>query len=192
MDEQLMNEIKHILVASEFSEHSQIAILRAIGFAKINNAKITVLHVAKKGFFEKTLSNAIPVIGRVLITPEEHATTLLEKIIQQYSKEKVRMKYAVLSGEKPAHKILKYAKENHCDLIIMGAHGKYSIHDWFVGTTAEYIARKTQIPVLIIKRNILKSYQKVLVPLDFSNTSKNALFFAVQLFQKSKLKLQTT
>ena len=165
MDEHKVTKIKHILVATDFSEYSQVAVLKAIHIAKLNKAKITLLHVAKKGFFEKTIINTIPIIGKVLITPEEHALSLLKKMMQKYSREKINIKYVILSGEQPGRKILQYAKKSHCDLIIVGAHSKYSFHDWFVGTTAEYIARKTPVPVLIIKRDIKKSYQKILVPL---------------------------
>lgn len=184
-----MNRIKHILVATDFSKYSQIAILRAINIAKLNSAKITILHVAQKKNLEKALINVIPVMGKVLITPEEHATPLLEKITQEYSTAKINIKYVILSGEQPARKILQYAKKSQSDLIIVGAHGKYSFHDWFVGITAEYIARKTPIPVLIIKRDLQKSYQKILVPIDFSKASKNALLLAFTLFPTSKLKL---
>lgn len=184
-----MNKIKHILVALDFSEYTPIAILRAIHIAKLNNAKITLLHIAKESFIGKTLTNTIPMMGKVLITPEEHATSLLEKITKKYLKEKITMEYAILSGEHPAHKILQYAKKSQSDLIIVGAHSQYSFHDWFVGTTAEYIARKTPIPVLIIKRKTKNPYKKILVPLDFSHASKNALLLACKLFPDSKLKL---
>lgn len=181
--------VKRILVATDFSENSRVAILKGIEFAKKNKGEVIILHVAKKGFFEKMLANAIPLIGKVLITPEEYAASLLEKMTQQYSKDEIKIKHVILSGDQPARKILKYGKDHKSDLLIIGAHGKYSIHDWFVGTTAEYIARKTPIPVLIIKRIKRKSYQRILVPLDFSNASKSALLFAYKLFSNSKLKL---
>ena len=180
---------KRILVATDFSEHSHAAILKAIDLAKKCKAKITLVHVAKKSLLEKVMARTVPLLGKALITSEENALALFKKIVPHYSKEKIKIKHVILSGEQPAQKILKYSKDHKIDLLIIGTHGKYSIHDWYVGTTAEYISRMTTVPVLIVKNAIQKSYQKILVPLDFSNASKNALLFAYALFPKSNLKL---
>jgi nucleotide-binding universal stress UspA family protein len=184
-----MQKIKHVLIATDFSDPSQIAISRAVSLAKQCKAQITLLHVAKKSFFEQVIAKSIPVISEILISPEEYATSLLKKMTQQYSKDKIKIKYVILSGEEPAKKILQYTKNKKNTLLIIGSHDKYSVHDWFVGTTAEYIARKTTIPVLIIKNKLQKPYQKILIPVDFSMTSKNALLFASNLFPSAKLKL---
>jgi nucleotide-binding universal stress UspA family protein len=184
-----MNKLKRILVATDFSEHSQFAILRAVELAKATKAHLTILHVAKKGFLEKMVEEIIPMAGKILITPEEYATSWLKKQIQRLSENKINIKYFIISGDHPAPKILKYAKDHHINLLVLGAHGKYSIHDWFVGTTAEYIARKTRVPVLIIKNPSSKIYRKIFVPIDFSSASKAALQFAAQLFKKNDFHL---
>lgn len=184
-----MNTPKRILVATDFSQPSQIAISRAVELAKTNKAQLTILHVAKKGLLETIMKATAPSIGKILITAEEYATTLLKKQIDKLSKNKIKIKYAVIRGEHPGPKILKYAKDHKMNLLVLGAHGKYSVHDWFVGTTAEYIAKKTQLPVLIIKKLSHKSYRKILIPIDFSAASKNALQFATQLFPKTDLRL---
>lgn len=183
------NRLKRILVATDFSEHSQVAILRAVDLAKTTKAELIILHIVKKGFIEKIVDGMFPFIEKPLITPEEYATSLLKKQIKKLSKNKINVKYQIISGDHPARKILKYAKDHKIGLLVLGAHGKYSIHDWFVGTTAEYVARKTKIPVLIIKKSGHKPYRKILVPVDFSEASKEALQFASQLFPKENFRL---
>ena len=183
------NNLKQILVATDFSEHSQFAITRAVEIASLTNARLTILHVAKKGLLEKMIGEVIPIIGKVLITPEEYASTLLTQQIDKLSKNKIKITYKIISGDHPAPKILKFSKDHTFDLLILGAHGKYSIHDWFVGTTAEYVAKKTKLPVLIVKKPAQKTYQKILVPVDFSLASRNALEFADKLFPKSDIRL---
>jgi hypothetical protein len=71
----------------------------------------------------------------------------------------------------------------------MGAHGKYTIRDTFIGTTAEYVIKKTTCPVLIVKNLPNKTYKKIILPVDFSNPSKNALNFSLQFFPTPSLKL---
>jgi len=180
---------KQILVATDFSEQSQFAITRAVEIAKLTNAKLTILHIGKKGFLKKMIGEVIPIIGKVLITPEEYASVLLKKQVSELSKNKIKINYEIISGDYPASKILKFSKDHNFDLLILGAHGKSSIHDWFVGTTAEYAARKTKLPVLIVKKLAEKSYKKIMVPIDFSSASKHALAFANQIFPKSDIRL---
>jgi nucleotide-binding universal stress UspA family protein len=182
------NKLKRILVATDFSDHSQFAILRAIDLAAKMKACLTILHIVEKGFLEKMMEK-LPIIGKVMITPEEYAASVLKKQIAALSDNKIKINYSIIQGDFPAKKIIKYAKENKIDLLVMGAHGKYSIHDWFVGTTAEFVAKKTCCPVLIIKRASKKSYQKILVPVDFSTASKQALLFAVTLFPNKNFRL---
>ena len=184
-----MRSIKRILVATDFSEHAQFAVTRAIELANINHASLTILHVAKKGFLEKMIGKVVPVVGKVLITPEEYAVSLLKKQINISQKNKIKINFAILSGEHPAPKILKYANDHGYHLLVLGAHGKYAIHDWFVGTTAEYAAKKTRMPVLIVKNAPKKPYQNILVPIDFSALSKDTVRFADQFFPKSNLHL---
>lgn len=71
----------------------------------------------------------------------------------------------------------------------MGAHGRYSIHDTFVGTTAEYIAQRTQCPVLIVKSSPKNPYRKILVPIDFSSASKTAFKYCLQFFPNTNTHL---
>ena len=135
------------------------------------------------------VEEVVPAIGKALITPEEYAASLLKNLIEKLSESKIKIKYSIISGDYPASTILEYAKNHKVDLLVLGAHGKYSIHDWFVGTTAEYVARKTQLPVLIIKNSSHITYRKILIPIDFSAASKNAMRFATQLFTKTDFRL---
>jgi nucleotide-binding universal stress UspA family protein len=86
-----MNKLKRILVATDFSDHSQFAVLRAVELAKATKAHLTILHIAKKGFLEKMVDKVVPVLGKVLITPEEHAASLLKKQVKKISKNKINV-----------------------------------------------------------------------------------------------------
>jgi len=184
-----MKNIKRILVAIDFSELSQFATLRAVELAKATKAQLVMLHVTQKGFFDKVIKEALPVEKAQLITAKEYAKQLLEEQKNKLAPHKLKTEQIILSGNHPATKILNYAKNNNIDLLVMGAHGKYSIHDWFVGTTAEHVAEKTTCPVLIIKNKPRHDYKKILIPIDFSLASKNALEFSGQLLPKRNLNI---
>lgn len=182
-----MKRIKRILVATDFSEHSQFAILRAMNIAKVTKARLLILHVAQKGLFDKVIDTVLPGMKRVLISPKEYAQLQLKEQIDELPFHKLKIEKIILSGEHPAKKILNYVKNNKIDLLVMGTHGKHSIHSWFVGTTAENVAKKTICPVLIVKNEPKHDYNKLLLPVDFSIASKNAIEFTTQLFSKTDL-----
>lgn len=183
--------IKHILVATDLSETSDFALTRAIEIAKMTNANITLLHIVQKNHFDNALDNILKKIlpKSLWLETEEYKEELVQEKIRSASKEKININYAIIATGKPPIKIMQYARKNKVDLLIMGAHGEYSIRDSFVGTTAEYVAKKTKCPVLIVKNHPKKAYKKILVPVDFSIPSKKALNYSLQLFPSSSLKL---
>lgn len=184
-------KLKHILIATDLSETSDFAITRAIEIARKNKANLTVLHVVQRKYLDnvldKTLKNIFP--KGLWLTTEEYKEELIQEKMRSFSNYKLNIRYVIIPTGKPTIKILQYARKNKVDLLIMGAHGKYSIRDSFVGTTAEYIAKKTKCPVLIVKNLPNKSYRKILVPIDFLNASNNAINYSLQLFPTSDMRL---
>ena len=179
--------IKNITVATDFSEFSDFAIARAVEIAKETHSTLTIIHVAQEDALDTIAKFIMP--KEVLQTPKEYATTLIQEKIYTLLRHKIKIEYAVISKGKPALKLLHYIKKHKTDLLVIGAHGSYSIRDTFVGTTAEYIAQHTECPVLIIKRSSSKPYKSILAPVDFSTASKRALTYAAQLFPTSKIRL---
>jgi nucleotide-binding universal stress UspA family protein len=47
--------------------------------------------------------------------------------------------------------ILTKAEEFHCDLIVMGTHGRTGLRRLLVGSVAEAVMRKAPCPVLTVK-----------------------------------------
>ena len=47
--------------------------------------------------------------------------------------------------------ILKAAEENHCDLIVMGTHGRKGIDRIIFGSVAEKVVKTSPVPVLTIR-----------------------------------------
>ena len=60
------------------------------------------------------------------------------------------MEYRQEEGE-PAELILRMADEHHCDLIVLGTHGRDGIGRVLLGGFAERILRRAGCPVLIVR-----------------------------------------
>ena len=57
----------------------------------------------------------------------------------------------VMEYGKEGERIVSFAAENKCDLIIMGARGLGSIKEAFLGSTSNYVLHTSKIPVTIVK-----------------------------------------
>jgi nucleotide-binding universal stress UspA family protein len=93
---------------------------------------------------------------------------------------------AVAAG-KPAHEILRVARERACDLIVMSSRGRTGLRKLFFGTTTERVLRETSIPVLITPpdrhgpanlHEITQAVGRVLVPVDLSPGSARQVAIA--------------
>jgi nucleotide-binding universal stress UspA family protein len=62
----------------------------------------------------------------------------------------VKPEHRAVEGD-AVHEILTFAKENPCDLIVMGTHGRTGLGRFLMGSVAEGVVRKAPCPVLTVK-----------------------------------------
>lgn len=184
-------KLRKILVATDLSELSDYALLRAVALAKANHAELTILHVIEKKQVDELLDDFLAQLlpKTMWIKTEEYYQNLLDEKAALHRKQGFKINKIIIPKGKPAIKILTYAKRKKFDLLVIGSHGNLSIRDLLVGTNAEYIAEKTSCPVLIVKNKPDYFYNRILVPVDFSNPCKNALKSAVNLFPEATIDL---
>jgi nucleotide-binding universal stress UspA family protein len=84
-----------------------------------------------------------------------------------------------LNVGRPHTEIVHYAKLLGAELIVMGVHGGYARH--LVGSTVDKVLRKSVTPLLLVKQEPLGPYQRILVPVDFSDSSKRGIEMAVSV-----------
>ncbi|MDX2490316.1 universal stress protein [Desulfosarcina sp.] len=155
-------DIKRILYATDLSDNSAYAFGYALNLAKKYDAEITILHVIYMmmgvsgnvvGFYfnEKELEENM----QKRLT---HVTEEINKRLKVFVDEKVAdhpesadkvVSIEVCQGY-PADEILKKADELHCDLIVMGTHGKGIVGQAFFGSVAKRVLRRVRKPVFII------------------------------------------
>jgi len=89
----------------------------------------------------------------------------------------------------PAREILRKAREEDVDLIVMGAHTREedvgaTRYRQVVGSTMQKVAKSARCPVVIISRpctTCWKLFSHIVVGLDFSKASASAFFFGLKL-----------
>jgi nucleotide-binding universal stress UspA family protein len=87
--------------------------------------------------------------------------------------------------------ICRVAGEIRADLIVMPTHGWSGLKHTFLGSTAERVVQHAPCPVLI-SRGKLRTIDKILVPVDFSDCSLDALKAAIALAERVAAKIIVT
>lgn len=175
-----MEKIQRILAATDFSPRANQAVRRAALLAAEHEAELYLLYVLP--------AFPLEVLKRLIAeTPLEteqrlynRAKIALQNKAQVAGSGGIRVKHHVAIG-RPHTEINRYAERHHADLIVIGDHGESFAQELFLGTTASKTLRTGHYPLLIVKQEPKGKYEHVLVPVDFSQNSLNALEVAVKV-----------
>lgn len=74
----------------------------------------------------------------------------LEQVRDEFKAAGTRADVVLAYGE-PADEIVKWIRENGCDLVAMSTHGHRFLADLFLGTTASRVQHRVSVPVLLLR-----------------------------------------
>jgi len=167
-------QIKNILYATDLSQSAQYAFSYAISLATQYGAKITFLHVLPEMPSIVDSSGAVGYIGekrwqelqnkhqqdaKDALISKRRDHHLIREILDQFSA-KVKTDFEnrdddddeiVVEKGNPVEKIIAIATEKKCDLIVMGTHGRSTLADVVMGSTARRVIRRSELPVLVVR-----------------------------------------
>jgi nucleotide-binding universal stress UspA family protein len=145
-----MIALKQVLVPTDFSEPSESAVKYARAFAEAFGATLHVLHVLEDPFIYAPTSEGYVVPPQFYEEIERTARDRLNKVLPDAERGKLHAKLTVQKGS-PFVEIVRYAKTNDIDLIVMGTHGRGPIAHMLLGSVAEKVVRKAPCPVLTVR-----------------------------------------
>jgi nucleotide-binding universal stress UspA family protein len=145
-----MVALKNILVATDFSEPSGVAMAYGRDLARSYNAQLHVLHVVEDVTmrYASEVGFASPQLQGDL---EEAARRDLDAQITDDDRQTLSVITAVESAPNIAEAIVKYAKANEIDLILSGTHGRGMVQHFLMGSVAERVVRSAPCPVLTVR-----------------------------------------
>jgi universal stress protein A len=139
---------KKILFCADFSENSEPARLLAVEYAKAFGAHLLILHV----IHGMTFSGFENWIGdenkHFMALTEEEAVARLQKMAEECRQQVSTVKTFCQRGLAP-YEIVKLAKEESADLIVLGTHGRTGVKHLVMGSVARSVLRMAHRPVLI-------------------------------------------
>ena len=164
-------QIKKILYATHLSESAAHAFSYAVSLANIYVAGMTILHVLAEFPGEEFISNMVDSDtwneiktrhyseAREQLIGKKRDHVAIKEVLEAFSEEAkadgegqafVTDEILIKNGD-TAEIIVQTAKEQNCDLIVMGTHGHGVITDVLIGSTAKRVVRQSTIPVLVIR-----------------------------------------
>jgi nucleotide-binding universal stress UspA family protein len=143
-----MINLKRILLPTDFSEPSLKATHYAIEFASRFGAELHLLNVIEDPVVYLPMFESYPLPSKEEF--EQYARTRLENWILPGDVEKCNPQQHWVHG-KPFVEILRFAKENDIDSIVIGTHGRGIAAHLLLGSVAEKVVRKASCPVLAVR-----------------------------------------
>ena len=144
-----MVAIKNILVATDFSEPSAVALAYGRDLARAYNAHLHVLHVV-----EDVTLHFMPEVGFISMDVqkdlEDIATREIAALITDDDRRTLKVFPVIERGVSTADTINRYAKANQVDLIVTGTHGRDAVQHFLMGSVAEKVVRTAPCPVLTV------------------------------------------
>jgi nucleotide-binding universal stress UspA family protein len=146
-----MKRIRRILHPTDFSSASRPALERGLGLARDSRAELIILHV---------MAPVIPVVGEGYIPPQTYeaidtaarksAQTKLDALVARARKAGVRARGLLVEGT-PHDRIVRAAKAQRVDLIVMGTHGRSGLARLFIGSVASRVVSAAACPVMTVR-----------------------------------------
>ena len=180
--------IQNIIVPIDFSKMSVQAIEIAKQLARRFGASIHLAHVRQFNYAADFVAPAPPMVPFSFMPYEQNgeqtALNDLKKVAGECGVSSA--KCDVLSGAPAFDEICRLAQTIPADLVVTPTHGRTGLKHVFLGSTAERIVQHSSCPVLVARGSALQAndgsrfrIKTILVPVDFSNCSREGLRYAI-------------
>lgn len=166
---------KTIIVGTDFSKGSYVALELAVDIAKKIHADIQLIWVCRE---------------KMLYTDDQNnyvrnlATQKMDDLCEKYQPqlEGTTITPMIMQG-KVAPMLAAQAEKANATMIVIGTNGASGFEKYWMGSTAVRIVQEATCPVLSIREgfNFHKSLERILVPLNMSTNSRQKLPVAVKM-----------
>lgn len=142
---------KKLLVATDGSELSISAALRAIPLAKMAGAGMTVIFVQDTYPYAGIGEANVIGLQDYIAAARAEGTRGAERVRDAAAAEGVKVETLVVEDHQPARGIVDAAANVGADLIVMGSHGRSGLAKLMVGSVAAKVLALSPLPVLVLK-----------------------------------------
>jgi universal stress protein A len=140
--------LNSVLVATDFGKTSEVALKYGRNLARAFGGNLHVLHVAEN-MIAAAAAEFYPAPDQV----DNPSRNRVDTLLTDEDRTVLHAKAVLRSSAAVAETIVKYAKDAHIDLIVVGTHGRAAVSHLFMGSVAEQVVRTAPCPVLVVRSN---------------------------------------
>ena len=148
-----MFNVDKIVVPTDFSDYSDLALKRALDLAEACDAKIFLVHVVADApdIFKLDRFNTEGQ-KKIMKELEKQSKEFFEKQLAKFPQaQNMDIETQVLRGI-PSKEILDLQKKISADMLVISTHGQTAIEEFLWGNTASKIIRYAKCSVLVVKK----------------------------------------
>ena len=148
-----MSAYKRILVAVDGSSASSKGLREALRLAKAGRARVCLLHVVNEFPAFAAMDGMGGAVVDLVPTLREGGKRVLAKAKAVAAKAGVPAQTLLREriGGPAADPIVREARKQRADLIVLGTHGRRGVRRLVLGSDAEQVVRTASVPVLLVR-----------------------------------------
>lgn len=140
---------KKILVGCDFSEDSALAFQHGLSLAQEFQSELHLVHVMEPPVYMDMFKPDGEYGKEIQVDLQTQIKSKLKKMVPQEAFNWCTPQTELLDG--PSHEgLIRYAKKNEIDLIVLGVRGQGLVERLFIGSTTDRVVRQTPCPVLSV------------------------------------------
>ena len=147
-----MMQLKHVLVATDFSEAADAALAYGREFARTFGATLHVLHVADDVYARLGGDSYVADLPDLQRDVEASARRRLRELLVDNDPNPLPARAVVVTASATPVAIVDYVRKAHIDLVVVGTHGRSGVARLLMGSVAERVVRTAPCPVLTMRR----------------------------------------
>ena len=179
----------NILLATDFSRQSNLALSFALSVAHKYGSKILAAHVLAPPTLGNMPSIAMQALAAQALREAHERVDEIESRLGGIPHEA-----SLRKGEIWAE-LSAIVQDKNIDLIVVGTHGRGGVSKLLMGSVAERIFRQSRCPVLTVGPNVsaepesVADIHTILCPVDFTAEGLAAVPYAISLAQENRARL---
>ena len=147
---------KHILIATDGAELGTKAVQTGLALAQRYGSKVSVLTstdpihtgLSTGGFGTISAKALVEKLEEIYST---EAKAVLDGARKLFEGTDLDVEYLYVRSQRASDAILGVADTSHCDLVVMGSHGRHGIQKLLLGSQAATVLALAHAPVLVVK-----------------------------------------
>ena len=178
-----MDNLRTVVVATDFSEGAQRAVRRAALIARERGLPLELLHVVSEPALERVRAwfrERADLVDRLTADACQSLDAAAAALENPASPVHTRLVFGDIAAEIEAASAAEV-------LLVMGARGEGALGDVLFGSTAEKVVREAEGPVLVVRAEPREAYRNVLVGVDLETSCGALLRDAAALLPQARL-----